>query len=77
MLIMPDDTKVLSGKMVIVPKEGWFLNINITLPAATAIKIWKIERAGYQSPVVALTLGNHSYIMIILNIIDDLWLQKE
>lgn len=30
-------------------------------PDVSAIKIWKMARAGYLSPVVALTLGNHSY----------------
>lgn len=25
------------------------------------MKIWQMLRSGYQSPVVALTLGNHSY----------------
>jgi hypothetical protein len=30
-------------------------------PEVKAMKIWKIALAGYLSPVVALTLGNHSY----------------
>lgn len=36
-------------------------------PAVNAINIWKNARAGYLSPVVALTLGNHSYKTMNMN----------
>lgn len=29
-------------------------------PAVKAIMIWKTDRSGYLSPIVAETLGNHS-----------------